>query len=382
MMDIITSTQDEIGQDLDFFFDAPHYYDKGKIFTPAIYEGILPIPSSMNAATLSIDGRIKSALDWDYAKQIAHECVRKNVKIFWDLDLGLFADLKNGINHESYLLSFNLSLRHFVDGLWKEFKHHTIGLNIYRGTLNFSDNFPWDEIQFRNLKKWLQERFVTLETLQEETQLPITSWEAINVKSFEQNHLGKHLLDLYCRDVTVEYIQLIQAKIPDGITCYMMIDASSVKDPFFQSNLLHEDKFDRIQLCVKGAKIPFSGLGWDCYHPNGFISTKELERGNEKIITHAISFPDHYINKLHSLNTLTSLFTKLEEQNILFSIIPEEKIMSSCEGIDYIFASNKGTSFRGKRQLLGFCAAGGTVVYIDQPLQLPNEISVEEFFSK
>jgi hypothetical protein len=62
-----------------------------------------------------------------------------------------------------------------------------------------------------------------------------------------------------------------------------------------------------------------------------------------------------------------------------FRVIPESKLNYFWHGLDTILAFTKTVSIQGKRQLLGFCAAGGHVVVEGEKLYLPNETPIEEF---
>jgi hypothetical protein len=55
---------------------------------------------------------------------------------------------------------------------------------------------------------------------------------------------------------------------------------------------------------------------------------------------------------------------------------------SSWDGLDYMIFCKHALSPQGKRMLQGFVAAGGACVFMDEPLGLETEVSLEELFKE
>ena len=60
-------------------------------------------------------------------------------------------------------------------------------------------------------------------------------------------------------------------------------------------------------------------------------------------------------------------------------MIEELFLTESWEGVDRLYVLSEATTSQGKRKLLGFCAAGGTVIVEGESLGLPNEVLVKNF---
>jgi len=78
-------------------------------------------------------------------------------------------------------------------------------------------------------------------------------------------------------------------------------------------------------------------------------------------------------------NAEDSLIEKMDRflATTLARLIPEEKLNEEWNGLDRLVVFSEALSPQGKRKLLGFIAAGGTVATIGHPLGLPEEESIE-----
>lgn len=323
------------------------------------------VSRGFDAVRIAIDGRVKADLAWSQVQDVARKYVDAGLKIFWDIDLGLFKGLEKSLDNTGQFLALGLSLEHFKDTLWREFHSETVGLSLYRGTGEFSAVVPWDEKQESNMKAWLKD-------LEIESVLPgSANWE--------------FLKKLFCRDVAAEYLEMLAARLPDMLPCFVLMDIADISDPYMCAQVLNKERYPRLSLGVMG-NLSFGGeLAWG----GGFGRRGVLERVQS---SHGIQEAkigiclSQLIVDEAERKAVNKVFHYFLGNNYPFRVVPEELLTSEWDGLDYLVVVSQGISLQGRRKLLGFCAAGGTVVVVGDSLGLPQEISwiecCDELFSE
>lgn len=359
----------------EFIWNKPFYEYQGQPFLPVIWDGIQASTSAgFNAVTLTLDGRLKADLNWKEAREQAQHYVTQGYVIFWQMNLGLFADLTMPLTHQAQYLSLGLSLEHFRDTLWQEFKDHTIGLQLYRGNADFSLHFPWNDQQVRNLQAWLTDRLPTLALLEQETGLHFAAMSQVDPASLSKSESGLQLIRLFCRDVAVEYIALLASRLPDALARYLVLNAKTIQDPLYQAQVLHPERFEHFGLAIKGTSLPLQSLGWNQSSPYGILAG-EIQRilplPDSKI---GVCLPSMDLCQTSHYQGIREALTFLIDKKIPFRLIPEAHLITEWDGLDYILYTSAGLGPQGKRKLQGFCAAGGTGVALTTPIGLPQEI--------
>lgn len=309
------------------------------------------VPEGFNAVKITLDGSIKSDLKWEKERDAASRYIERGLRIFWEMRLGLFSQLEKPIANQSQFLSLCLSLEHFRDSLWKEFRPHTIGLCLYRGSPDFKLEFPWDEEQQSNLQDWLKERDVTL------------------AKENENS-----LLSLFCRDVAGEYLDLLADRLPDTLNCFALLDASGIADPVLRAQLTTKERYPRFVLGIKG--INQDAFSWD----SSLVSAGALSREpiiEAPLIRIGVCLPPITLCHPSAWEGLGDAMIQLEEKGIPFRTIPEMSLTTEWDGLDYLIVSSENLSPQGRRKLQGFCAAWGAVVTIGAPIGLTQESNME-----
>lgn len=303
----------------------------------------------LDAVTLYLNGRVESDLDWRKSHQEAQQAVEKGFRLMWEMDLGLFHALKQPLIHQGQFLSFALALEHFRDFIWPEFGSNTIGLSLFRGNADFSYAFPWDLQQEENLAEWLREH-------------QFSELASLSLACLQQHPVGKRLLPLFCRDVAMEYLSLLAARLPDAIPLYLSLDVTSyANDPLGQVQLLHPERFDRFHLILKGATLPLQLMGDEpsmgIYLPSLNCCQDFHYQGFEEVI--AI----------------------LREKRLPFKLIAENQLTLQWAGLDFLFYFSSGLSVQGKRKMQGFCAAGGTPIAVQESIGLSGERNLKEWIA-
>jgi hypothetical protein len=336
---------------------------------PRIFDGHWQenIPPGFDALTITLDGRTQADLDWKNARKEAQFAIEKGYALMWDLQLGLFDRLQHPLTHQTQFLSLTLSLEHFRDSLWKEFKSQTLGISLFRGSVDFSRGFSWDIDQKQSFNEWLQEIYDP-------------STESLDFCQLEQHDEGQQLIRLFCRDVAVEYLALLASRLPDSLPTYLYLDAGSLAGSILNEiQLLNPARFDRLRLALKGHHLPFDVLGWEAPTFQGYSghSIVELPLLSEKAIGVCIP-PLNFYHSRH-YRGLEEGLQALDKLSLPFKIIAESQLTSSWDGLDYILYAPSGLSTQGKRKLQGFCAAGGTVVSTGDLLGLSHEIGLGDW---
>jgi len=134
-----------------------------KPFFPMIYDGpSSEVPASFNGVVISLKAGIKEDLKWDGPRERAKKAVENERSILWELDFGFSSSDLLPLSDSAQYLSFQIALDYFRDTLWKEFSKHTIGLILFRGSVDFIDVLHWDEQQLSRFHEWLKILFLQL----------------------------------------------------------------------------------------------------------------------------------------------------------------------------------------------------------------------------
>jgi hypothetical protein len=215
------------------------------------------------------------------------------------------------------LKTFGLAIQHFADTLYPQYSERTGGVCLYKGQLPFS--FPWDEEQEGHFREFDRER------------------------------------EIFVREVCLEYLGNLANWVPEPIEPFLLLDLSSVQDPIELIGALSSERLFRFEKAFKGSRVPTRDWIWE----EGVEKGRNSANVGLFVPSGCSSFP-----------FLRQAFSKLSD----YRLVHEETLIGEWDGLDFILASNHHLSREGKRKLLGFCAAGGTIVSLDAPLGVPNEV--------
>lgn len=333
------------------------------------------VPAKFNAVTLTLDGRSKGDLNWEKERAAALRYISQGLRLFWQMELGLFSELNGSLSDQVQYLALGLSLEHFRESLWKEFHEHSIGISLLRASVDFSFRFPWDDIQEGNLQGWLQDQFQNIETFVSKTEIQTFAFSQLSSQLLRQNQKGQQLLSVYCRDVACEYLGLLVSGLPDRLPIFVLLDDTEVKDSLLLSELLNLESYGRIRVAFAngGRSLPSKN--------SGIISRTPLvfQASAAKISVGVCLSSLLFLNR-----ELQQAIQYMTEGNISFRIIPEAMLTTEWDGLDYLLIAPESVSSQGWRKLRGFCAAGGTVVSCETPIatirqRLPHELTFSEW---
>lgn len=163
-----------------------------------------------------------------------------------------------------------------------------------------------------------------------QNQFPIELWE--NTFNDWSANIPYPCYTLFSFQMLSEYLHRLISFLPDTLLPFAFID--TVASPAKAAQLLSKARFEH--LILKNQKLTPSST--------------------------AIYLPDDSFIDPAFLQRLDELLPKLTS----FRIIPEEKLTEQWDGIDLLLVDPDKISIQGKRKLLGFIAAGGTVETFDR----------------
>lgn len=337
------------------------------------------VPKGFDAVRVALDGKLKADLSWSQERAAALEYIKQGLRIFWEIDLGLFGGLKHPLDNQMQFLSLSLSLQHFRDTLWNEFRAQTFGLGVYRGVATFEDELKWNDLQNHNLRCWLRDGYGNLEELSKELGTDIHSFEAIDAINLGKISTGRDLLSLFCRDTAAEYLNLLVSKLPDTLNCLALFDVERSRDkPLLSAQLVSKERYPKMIVGIKGP--PYLGGEFSWEGPKkafGFIGRQKTNDSNPAALESlGICLPPIKFCRLSVVEPLQDAMRLLCQQGVPFRVIPEDHLTAQWEGLDHLVVLSQAVSAAGRRKLQGFCAAGGKILVIGQALGLPEE---EEF---
>ncbi len=284
----------------------------------------------MNILTIYLDARLNATLDFQKEKELAREAVLNGSRLIFEIDFGLFSNLTKSLSHSSQCLSFKLSLDHFKNFIFEEFQDHIEEICLYKGLLNFSNDALFDDELLLNFKEWQKERAINVDDI----------WSRA----------------LFCRDVFVEYLQIITENMPDSMLFSLWLGCKTVTDPLFYALLTQREVYQRLHLKLID-------------NPHAHDTSSRF----------AICLPSKDIVSKSDYEGLEPVFQLFQENNASYRLIPESMLITEWDLVDYLFVLSHTIKQKGKRKLQGFAAAGGIVVAIGEKIGIDGEISFPEF---
>lgn len=301
---------------------------------------VATLPSLLTkTACICLQSTTCASLEWKEEIKIAEKYVADGYKLLWDMQFGLFDQLKAPLSSSMQLQALQLALDQFQTIIWEKFAHHSAGMILFRGPLNLTAQFPWDKMQESNFAEWL----------------PTTSYPKQNIVDLSTAE-RKRLSSYFCLDVATEYLQLLSAHLPPMAKAYVLLEIDAEISMLDEALMLNQERFGWLQPIGIHAKLP--------------QATSEAKVG--------ICLPPLEASLSPKSNLLANLLMQLSPMN--YRLIPEEQITSLWSGLDVLLVQAGGISLPTKRKLQGFMAAGGQLVtYGGSLLGLPDELSLEQW---
>lgn len=275
------------------------------------------------ARKIVLPSGLSADLDWKTQKDLALQ----ESSILWHLDFSCFNmrfSPQDFLKNQSHLIA----IEHFCQTIWSDFKKNTAGVILYEGKADFSRIFPKD--------LWL-ESFLKRYELKEAFHSSLD-----------------YYYELYAAKLFAEVMQRLLVFLPEECFALLLIE---IEEPLLLlAQKLSLEWFESfILLDLKRNQLPFL---------------------NQKARL-GICLPSHCDQEI--LAQISTIFNHLRQKQIDFRCIPEAKLNHFWNGLDTILAFSSTLSSQGKRQLMGFSAAGGRVVIEGKSLCFPQEIPMLDF---
>lgn len=333
-----------------FTSDHHGYYCDGRPFIPWIQEYPFPLHDCSNGARLHLPAALSDDLNWKKEKEHARQVISSGKFLLWELDLGLSFFTFTPENSAAFF-SFSLAIEEFTTNLWPEFQKQTFGITLYRGTPPSENHFP-RKIWESSFLDWSGELCL---------------------------HPTDSSYELYCIQMLSEYLHRLISFLPDSVLPFALFDVASIRSPGKIAQLFSKDRFEHVQLALKGARCPFSGICWNEGHygqgclGNSMSQSQELSHQPEgqnllkTLPSPAVGLylPQDKFLDAFLIEELDQVILKLNADQTAFRIIPEEKLTEQWDGINELLVPSQAISGQGRRKLLGFAAAGGSISTFD-----------------
>jgi hypothetical protein len=320
-------------------FTADHhgFYCDDRPFIPLIQDHSLPLKNWSNVVYLRLPAGLNDDLSWRREKEQALQIVSSGKHLLWELDLGL-SSFKFTPENSAAFFSFSLAIEEFTTQFWPGFQKQTFGIVLYQGLPPSEKNFP------------------------------LADWEPSFLDWSHGLGLdpGGSSYELYRIQMLNEYLHRLISFLPDSVLPFAVIDASLISSPGKIAQFFSKDRFEHVQLALKGANCPFSGICWDDgQHGQGYLGSAMNCKIFYSSPTAGLYLPQDTFMNAFLIEELDKVILELNNNQTAFRIIPEGKLTEQWDGIDRLFVPSQAISGQGRRKLLGFVAAGGSILAFD-----------------
>jgi len=332
--------------------------------------------SQFNAVKILLKGGLHADLDWKEATASAERYVSQGLRLFWEIDLGLFAGLPQPLSDQGQFFALGLALEHFRDHIWKDYKEQSIGLCLYRGSIDFSHVVSSRQDQEKGLQDWIESCFQTIDLFRLETGIDVATFHEMKFDHlYASSPVDASLLTLHSADVAAEYLVMLANRLPDEIPLFILLDAETVHNPYLLGQLSSKERFGQIQPLIKGSRLPLEEYAWEQSNVAlGYLARKAIPSLPLRETKIGVCLPALTVVRPIHYYPLQMAMDDLIKVDIHFRVIPESSLISSWDGLDYLIVDPALLGPQGKRKLQGFCAAGGTVLSLGEAMGLPQEL--------
>jgi hypothetical protein len=309
-----------------FTADHASFYCDAKPFYPAIQSDFASFHDWSNGVRVHLSAAMHDDLDWSQAKTQAERIVNAGKVLFWEIDFHprAFSRVDNA-TFFAHVRALEEAVR-----LITPFASHTVGLCLYRGSLDLCPYF--------SLNEW---------------EAPFFEWQ----EELAENSMDSaHYYRLFCMECFSDYVHRLISFLPDGLLPFAFFDAAAVS-PAACAQLLSKESLAHLHVGImtnKGIELRLSGLmrGWlgDSKSPALYISAPTI----------ALCLPS---TPFCDRKTLCALDAWMASNPSAFRILCEEKLTEEWEGVDrLVFPST--LSSQGMRKIRGFQATGGEITLL------------------
>ncbi len=165
-----------------------------------------------------------------------------------------------------------------------------------------------------------------------------------------------------------DYLALLAGQLPDEAVPFLLLEAKHPRQSTYA-----KERFTHFTLAVKGGGGPVQEFAWgQGIGPKGYIGRALPQETAPKISPVALCLPSENTPVLQkAMEIMSQRFTH-------YRMIPEAHLTAEWEGLDYLIVDPDTLTPLTRRKLMGFCAAGGTVVSLGNEVGMPSEVPFKE----
>lgn len=218
---------------------------------------------------------------------------------------------------EAFFLTFELAVEHFVNTVWSSYKEISLGVVLFKGPI---------------------EKYIELQ----------------------------------------HDLKLIASRFPEDVAIFVLLDTERLIHPSHFFSFARQDLLMHFYPVIKGKwaekfSTSLPCLGWDHGNsPFGYFSSSIFPQKKGERQELAILYPQD-----EALEEIDRVISEL--QGKCFRMLPESLLDQEWEGIDDLIVFSSSLKERGRRKLMGFCAAGGRVVHVGASIGVDHEIGFEDY---
>jgi hypothetical protein len=258
---------------------------------------------------------VRSNLDWSKQCEMARVAIENGAEgIVWEFDFGLFNELPSSVDDRGQIETLCLAIDHFQSTLFTEFK--PLSVVLYSGGIDWSNSvlkFPKQRVLF-------------------------DAW----VEKHDFNGADRQIQRLYARDAVLDLFQALLARL-DG-------DLNVILEFIPEADLLPHEL---LQLIAKEK--------WE--HFSLVLGNHELSDPNAEV---GILLPDGLVYDSSKWGYLDPLIELFRVNGTPVRLVSETYLTNQWHGMERIIVNRDVVSQLGNRKLLGFIAAGGEVVDLEE----------------
>lgn len=339
--------EEELADDSDEGIDASAVLSEQRVYE----ESHRPVPALFTAATVHVDGRPQSRLDFAASDHDAKALVEIGHAPVFDLDLGLLQEGRKELTHKIQFQARAHAIDQFTDELWEKWREQAHCVIVARLGCDFAKDYLWGHETHDSFRVWLAEHNLSVADSE------ASSW----------------LTTLFCRDCIVQYLELLTAHLPPRMLRLVLLDARDSPSPLAYAELTRRDVWSHFWLAVRRPPYPLTTPIWQEGEGKGYIGNDLGSYRPASSPTVGLILPASPLLSLSPHASLGQAMETLVNKGIAFTVIPEGAITAEWDGLDTLICSHSGLSSEGQRALEGFAAAGGEILYTDNPLGVPGE---------
>lgn len=332
-----------------------------------------------NTVMIPVDLTLNADLSFEEEKKLAQFYQERGVRILFELKFGFF-QYRVKLHMDQFEGFFARALQLFMEGLYKGLEGCVLGVILYKGDVDLSKVFLENEYYYQETIDFLKSIYKTPSYLFESNTTEIDTFEKLHPEMLNVSDFTLHLKNLYYHSFFAEYLHRLAAELPDELLAFAYYDCKSISNQSFLSQVLSKNRYPHIHLILENSKVPRGDIV-DAMSIGGLglIGDKSLSFDFSKPAKVGLVFADD-VNLLQSAHLhFNEVINELWENEVHYRIIPENLVTESWQGLDELIFLNSSLSQNGKRILQGFSITGGRLSYLDEPINLENERSFDDF---